>query len=148
MQAAARRVLVLSVMLFMAGHLAAAPSVFPAGLIVDERGATWGGYTVLSRLQAPYVVVLDMNGKVVKQWDGFNTSAGGPVRILPGGNVIATAGANPGHQESAALVAQDFSGKELWRLDRNVTITQADGKQVNSLRQHHDWQRSDFPAGY
>ncbi|MEO6080600.1 MAG: aryl-sulfate sulfotransferase [Steroidobacteraceae bacterium] len=148
MQATARRVLVLSAMFLTAGQMAAAPSVFPTGLIVDERGATWGGYTVLSRLQAPYVVVLDMNGKIVKQWDGFNTSAGGPARIVPGGNVIATSGANPGHQESTSLVAQDFSGKELWRLDRNVTITQADGKQVNSLRQHHDWQRSDFPSGY
>jgi hypothetical protein len=130
-----------------ASQLAAAPSVYPSGTTIHDRNAAWGGYTVLSELGAPFVTVIDMDGKVVKNWEGFNTTAGGPARVLPGGYVIATAGANTGHQESLALVAQDFSGKELWRLDRNETIT-LDGKQANALRQHHDWQRSDFPSGY
>jgi hypothetical protein len=29
------------------------------------------------------VLVIDMNDNVVKQWDGFNNSAGGPARVLP-----------------------------------------------------------------
>jgi hypothetical protein len=142
----ARRVLVLFTIAVLGGQIAAAPSVYPTGVTVNDPAA-WGGYTVLSLLGAPYVVVMDLNGKIVKQWDGFNTSAGGPARVLPNGDVIATAGAHAGHQESLALVAQDFNGKELWRLDRNETIT-VDGKQVSALRQHHDWQRSDFPSGY
>ena len=33
-------------------------------------------------------------------------------------------------------------------LDRNEEIATNDGKTQQSLRQHHDWQREDFPAGY
>jgi hypothetical protein len=147
MLAISRRILVPSMMLLAATQMSAAPSVFPSGVTINDQKATWNGYTVLSLLAAPYAAVIDMNGKIVKQWDGFNSSAGGPVRVLPNGQVIAPAGANPGHQESLALVAQDFSGKELWRFDRKETITQ-NGQQVNALRQHHDWQRADFPSGY
>jgi hypothetical protein len=85
---------------------------------------------------------------VVKRWEGFNVSSGGPARIFPGGYVMAPTGANPPHQESRALVQQDFAGKELWRYDRNEEITLQDGTTVWSSRQHHDWQRPDFPAGY
>ena len=88
-----------------------------------------------------------MNGKVVKQWDGFNTSAGGPARILPGGEVIAPTGARPRFQESLALEQRDFDGRGLWRLARNEEIPLGE-QQMDSLRQHHDWQRADFPAGY
>jgi hypothetical protein len=147
MQRSLRRILSLSAVFLAAGQMSAAPSVFPTGVTINDQKATWNGYTVLSLLGAPYAAVIDMNGKIVKQWDGFNSSAGGPVRVLPNGQVIAPSGANPGHQESLALVAQDFAGKELWRFDRNETITQ-NGQQVNALRQHHDWQREDFPSGY
>src|SRR5690606_31605283 len=85
--------------------------------------------------------------RVVKRWDGFNLSAGGPARVLPGGVLIAPRGAFPRHQESTALVAVDFDGGELWRFDRAEEI-EIDGARQWSARQHHDWQRSDFPAGY
>jgi hypothetical protein len=147
MRMSVRRVLCMFTVFLAASQMSAAPSVFPTGVTINDAKATWNGYTVLSLLAAPYAAVIDMNGKTVKQWDGFNSSAGGPVRVLPNGQVIAPSGANPGHQESLALVAQDFSGKELWRFDRNEMITQ-NGQQVNALRQHHDWQRADFPAGY
>src|SRR5207248_7437539 len=93
-------------------------------------------------------IVIDMNGKVVKQWDGYNLSAGGPARVYPGGFIIGAAGANPPRQESIELVQRDFEGRLLWRFDQNETITTRDGKMISSLRQHHDWQRADFPAGY
>lgn len=127
--------------------MSAAPSVFPTGVTINDEQATWKGYTVLSLLGAPYAAVMDMNGRIVKTWDGFNSSAGGPVRVYPGGSVVAPAGAHPGHQESLALVAQDYAGKELWRFDRKETIT-LNGQQVGALRQHHDWQRADYPSGY
>jgi hypothetical protein len=108
---------------------------------------------VLSPLSTQAVIVIDMNGKIVKQWDGFNNSAGGPARVFPGGIVMAAAGANPPRQESLELVRRDFDGKVLWRFDHSEEITvregQAqDGKMIWSARQHHDWQREDFPAGY
>ena len=103
---------------------------------------------MLSPLNTQAVIVIDMNGNVVKQWDGFVNSAGGPARVFPGGFVMAANGTNPPRQESLELVARDFDGKVLWRFDRNEQIQTRDGKTIWSARQHHDWQREDYPAGY
>ncbi len=126
----------------------AAPSVFPTGTTIYDPAKAWNGFTVLSPLGGDAAIVIDMNGAVVKRWEGYNSSAGGPVRVLPGGVAIAATGANTGKQESLALVARDFEGKELWRFDRNEQIVGAGGAMIWALRQHHDWQREDFPAGY
>src|SRR5688572_13962264 len=126
----------------------AGPSVFPTGTTIYDPARAWSGFTVLSPLQTQAAVVIDMNGKVVKQWEGFNNSAGGPSRVLPNGDVIGAAGARQGRQESFELVQRDFAGNVVWRLDRNEEIATNDGKTQQSLRQHHDWQREDFPAGY
>lgn len=125
----------------------AAPSVYPTGTTIFDPELTWSGYTVLSPLGEQAAVVIDMNGNVVKRWDGFVNSAGGPVRILPGGHVIAAVGTNPPKQESLALEQRDFDGNVVWRIDQGVQIERG-GETVWSLRQHHDWQRADFPAGY
>jgi len=129
------------------GPAFAAPSVYPTGTTIYDPAKAWSGFTVLSILDTKAVIVIDMNGNVVKRWDDFDVSAGGPARILPGGVVIAPTGAFPMHQESTALVARDFGGKELWRFDSAEEIT-LDGKPQMSARQHHDWQLWDFPAGY
>jgi len=126
----------------------AAPSVYPTGTTVYDPARAWNGYTVLSPLGTRAAVVIDMNGNVVKQWDGYNNSAGGPARVLPGGGVIAANGARPPHQESLELIQQDFEGNVVWRLARNEQVETRDGETISSLRQHHDWQREDFPAGY
>lgn len=126
----------------------AGPSVFPTGTTIYDPAEAWNGYTVLSPLRGNDAIVIDMNGNVVKRWEGYNSSAGGPVRVLPGGVVIGAAGANGGKQESLALLARDFDGKELWRFDHNEQIAGPDGGMIWALRQHHDWQREDFPAGY
>ena len=126
----------------------AAPSVFPTGTTTYDPAKAWNGYTVLSPLGGNAAIVIDMNGNVVKRWEGFNSSAGGPVRILPGGIVIGATGANAGKQESLALIARDFEGKELWRFDHNQQIAGPDGAMTWALRQHHDWQLEDFPSGY
>jgi len=136
----------------------AGPSVYPTGTTIYDPGRAWSGYTVLSPLSTQAAIVIDMNGKVVKQWDGYVSSAGGPARVLPGGVVVGSAGANPPRQESLELVQRDFDGKVLWRFDHNEQIQSRDGqtkeaqakegKTIWALRQHHDWQREDFPAGY
>jgi len=126
----------------------AAPTVYPTGTTIFDPSRTWNGYTVLTILDTPLVVVIDMNGNVVKEWEGFNLSPGGPARVIPKGRVLGTTGAFPPHQEALALVQQDFSGNETWRFDRNEQITLPDGNSIWSARIHHDWQRSDFPAGY
>jgi hypothetical protein len=133
--------------------LLAAPSVFPTGTTIYDPVRAWNGYTVLSPLSGQAAIVIDMNGNIVKQWDGYNSSAGGPNRVLPGGVIVGAAGANPPRQESLELIERDFDGKVLWRFDHNEQIQTRDGqaketKSTWALRQHHDWQREDFPAGY
>jgi hypothetical protein len=126
----------------------AGPSVFPTGTTIYEPARAWSGFTVLSPLATEAAIVIDMNGNVVKRWEGFNSSAGGPARIFPGGVILGAAGANPPRQESIELVQRDFDNKLLWRFDQNERIETRDGKMLSALRQHHDWQRADFPAGY
>jgi Arylsulfotransferase (ASST) len=133
---------------FLSLHAAGAPSVYPTGTTIYDPARTWSGYTVLSVLGMQAVVVIDMNGNIVKRWDGYNDSAGGPARVLPQGVVIAAVGARPPHQESLALEQRDFDGNVVWRFDHNQRIETRDGGAIWSARQHHDWQRNDFPAGY
>src|SRR6266496_3974768 len=78
----------------------AAQSVYPTGTTIYDPDRAWNGYTVLSPLQTQAVIVIDMNGNVVKRWDGYVNSAGGPARIFPDGVVMAANGTNPPHQES------------------------------------------------
>jgi hypothetical protein len=125
-----------------------AQSVYPTGTTIYDPARAWNGYTVLSPLATQAVLVIDMNGTVVKRWENFNNSAGGPARVLPGGFVMAASGANPPHQESLELIQRDFDGKVVWQFSRNEEIKTRDGKTVWSARQHHDWQRESFPAGY
>ena len=132
----------------LTGVSLAAPSVYPTGTTIYDPARSYNGYTVLSPLGEQAAVVIDMNGNVVKRWDGFVNSAGGPARVLPGGHVIGAVGTNPPKQESLGLVQRDFEGNEIWRLDRNERIETRDGETIWSLRQHHDWQREDLPAGY
>src|SRR5215470_9279847 len=128
--------------------LLAAPSVFPTGTTLYRPDRAWNGYTVLSPLGTQAAIVIDMNGNVVKQWDGYNNSAGGPARIFPDGVVMAANGTNAPHQESLELIQRDFEGHVVWRFDHNQQIPARDGRTIWSARQHHDWQRDDFPAGY
>jgi hypothetical protein len=125
-----------------------AQTVYPTGTTIYDPDRAWNGFTVLSPLGTQAVLVIDMNGQVAKRWDGFNNSAGGPARVLPGGHVIAANGARPPHQEALELIQRDFDGNIVWRFDRGEQIKLADGKMTWSSRQHHDWQRDDFPAGY
>ena len=126
----------------------AAQTVYPTGTTIYDPDRSWNGFTVLSPLATEAVLVIDMNGNVVKRWENFNNSAGGPARVLPGGFVMAATGARPPHQESIELVLRDFDGKPVWQFSRNEQITTRDGATIWSSRQHHDWQRDDFSAGY
>jgi Arylsulfotransferase (ASST) len=126
----------------------AAQSIYPTGTTIYDPSLAWNGYTLLSPLTTQAVLVIDMNGAIVKRWEGYNNSAGGPARVLPGGVVIAAAGARPPHQESLELIQRDFDGNVRWRFSRNESIMTRDGSTIWSARQHHDWQRDSFPAGY
>jgi hypothetical protein len=137
-----------AVLLFVFAVTLAGQSVYPTGTTIYDPERAWNGYTVLSPLGTQAVIVIDMNGNVVKRWDGYNNSAGGPARIFPDGVVMAAAGNNPPRQESVELVERDFEGHVIWRFDHNQQIQTQDRGAIWSARQHHDWQREDFPAGY
>lgn len=134
--------------LVLAVALTSAQTVYPTGTTIYDPDRAWNGFTVLSPLQTQAVVVIDMNGAVVKQWEGFNNSAGGPARVFPNGVVMAASGARPPHQESLELIQRDFDGKVLWQFSHSEEIKTREGTAIWSVRQHHDWQRPDFPAGY
>ncbi len=134
--------------LFALTLILSAQSVAPTtGTTLYDPEQAWSGYTVLSPLGTQAAIVIDMNGSVVKRWDGFVNSAGGPARVFPNGVVMAANGTNPPRQESVELIQRDFEGNVLWRFDHNEQIRR-DGMTIWSTRQHHDWQREDFPAGY
>src|SRR5678815_320005 len=84
-----------AICLFAVALTLAAQSVYPTGTTIYDPGRAWNGYTVLSPLNTQAVIVIDMNGNVVKQWDGYVNSAGGPARIFPNGVVMAASGTNP-----------------------------------------------------
>ena len=129
--------------------LSGVPSVYPTGTTIFHPDKTWSGYTVFITPEAEGVILIDMNGRVVKQWKDFSGAAGGPARILPGGQVIAGVGNGAPNQEAPALVQRDWDGKEVWRFDHSEQIPGRDGgAAVWSARQHHDWQRPGFAAGY
>lgn len=140
--------IIAAVLLIPALGFAWAQSVYPTGATIYDPERAWNGYTVLSPLATQAVIVIDMNGNIVKRWDGYVNSAGGPARIFPGGFVMAASGARPPNQESLELVQRDFEGNVIWRFGRNEQIQMPDGSTIWSARQHHDWQREDFPAGY
>ena len=55
----------LSLTMFAAGPGAASPTVFPTGTTIYQPDKAWNGFTVLSPLGTPAVIVLDMDGRVV-----------------------------------------------------------------------------------
>jgi hypothetical protein len=93
-------------------------------------------------------VLIDMNGRTVRYWKQFEGGSGGPVRVLPGGTIIGALGRRPPHQESLAVAQFDWQDTPIWQFDRAEQVTTRDGRTQWSARQHHDWQREGFPAGY
>lgn len=130
------------------GTLGAAPTVYPTGTTIYDPGRAWNGYTVFIAPEDIGVVVVDMNGDVLKQWTGYHGGAGGPARVLPGGQVLGAGPTRALHQESNELIQLDFDGNVVWRFDRTEEVATSEGETIWSARQHHDWQREGFPAGY
>jgi hypothetical protein len=129
------------------GSIRAAPSVYPTGTTIYKPDQAWSGYSVFV-LPETGAVLIDMNGNTVRQWEQFVGLGGGPVRILPGGHIVGPTGALQPHQESIALSQYDWENNLVWQFDRAEQVTTREGQMIWAARQHHDWQRRDFPAGY
>ena len=68
----------------------AAPSVFPTGTTIYDPAKAWNGYTVLSPLGGDAAIVIDMNGNVVKRWDGYNSLKASIARLTLTRSVISS----------------------------------------------------------
>jgi Arylsulfotransferase (ASST) len=126
----------------------AAPSVYPTGTTIYDPERTWSGYTIFIAPEDLGAVLIDMNGRTVKQWTGYHGGAGGPVRVLPGGYALGPGPTRAPHQESNALIEQSFDGRVVWQFSQTQRIEPPNGASFWSARQHHDWQREGLPGGY
>ena len=107
--------------------------------------------SAIKSTERPIVVIMDMNGNVIKEW----TLVGFPGLYLPGGSVIGGSGkfVPPGlglnYLYVFELVQQDWSGKVGWSF-RNWQkwYSQVEGTSVWSARQHHSYRREGNPVGY
>ena len=125
----------------------AGPTVYPTGTTIYDPSRAWNGYTVFV-LPETGAVLIDMNGRTVRHWTSFEGASGGPTRVFPGGQVAGALGSRQPHQESMAVAQFDWNDTLLWKFDRAEQVQSGPGPAQWSARQHHDWQREDFPAGY
>ena len=120
------------------------PSVYPTGTTIYDLSKCWNGYTVYHAFERGNVLI-DMNGNVVKLWDG---AQGFPVKILPNGNIIGSSGRrNPeyGFMDQIDLLQLDWSGNVVWKFDRYELIEDPETEPIWMSRQHHDFHIKGFP---
>ena len=135
--------------LLLAGMVSAAshafPTIYPTGTTIYDPDRAWNGYTVYRTPDDKGVVLIDMNGNIVRRW----ADVVGLGRILPGGHIIGVAPEDsPDGNDGAKLVQKDWESNVIWSFNRTEQMETEDGGTVWSARLHHDWQREGFPAGY
>ncbi|HSW58477.1 MAG TPA: aryl-sulfate sulfotransferase [Dehalococcoidales bacterium] len=127
-------------------------SVFPTGVVRYHPEKCWNGFTLFqaSMFEGQNVgtVLIDMNGKVVKQWKGLE---GFPNKMLPGGYVMGSSGVRDpkiAFQDMTDLVQLDWEGRTVWQFNHLELIEDAGHESTWMARQHHDYQREGNPVGY
>ena len=126
----------------------AAQSVYPTGTTIYDPDRAWNGFTVLSPLATQAVLVIDMNGNVVKRWDGFNNSAGRPGarvagRRRHGGQRRAPAAPGVARARAAGLRRQGRSGGSRRTSRSRRARAERSGRRASTTTGS-----GDFPAGY
>ncbi len=125
----------------------AMPTIYPTGTTIYKPDKAWNGYTVFPAAGKQGCVLIDMNGNVVKFWEGL-LGEPGPNKMLPGGFVMGGIGSRKGHQEHTKLVKVDWDGNIVWSFDRVEEIKDPGAEPFWSARQHHDYQIEGNPVGY
>lgn len=125
----------------------AARSVYPTGTTIYDPDRAWSGYVVFNTSGEQGAVLVDMNGTEIRRWRDLRVSSSA-VRILPGGHIVNGTVTREPHQETVALVQQNWDGEEVWRFDRAEQVQTEAGETIWAARQHHDWQREGSAVGY
>ena len=122
------------------------PSIYPTGTTIYHPDKAWSGYTVFDTPNEQGAVLIDMNGALLKRWKEV-AAVPGPVRLLPGGDVVGGSARRRPHQEALALVQVNWKGETVWKFD-HADLVEEPGKPATWMaRQHHDWQREGSPNG-
>ena len=91
------------------------PTIYPTGTTIYDPDRTWSGYTFYPTPDDKGVILIDMNGNIVRRW----TDIVGLGRILPGGYII---GVTPedslGGGDGTELVQKDWDGNVIWSFNR------------------------------
>ena len=133
--------------LILAGMVSAAshafPTIYPTGTTIYDPDRAWNGYTGYRTPDDKGVVLIDMNGNIVRRW----TDVVGLGRILPEGQIIGVAPEDsPDGNDGAELVQKDWDGNVIWSFNKTEQMETENGGTVWSARLHHDWQREGLPC--
>ena len=121
-------------------------SCYPTGVTIYNPDKCWNGYTLIDIRSDDGTPLLDMNGTVVKFWQG---AMGYPPRVLPGGHFVGSTGLRPGNwQDQIDVVQFDWEGNIVWKFNQWEEVADEKGNRQWMARQHHDWQRAGNPVGY
>ena len=141
-----RPLTVLIVVTLAGATLFTSPSVYPTGTTIYHPDKAWSGYTVFDTPNAQGAVLIDMNGTPVHRWPQV-TAVPGPVRLLPGGDLIGGTTRRAPHQEARALVQVNWTGDIVWTFDHADLVEDLGAPATWMARQHHDWQREGSATG-
>lgn len=121
------------------------PSIYPTGVTIYDKERAFNGYTLFN--SAYGATMVDMNGRLVKIWRGVDA----PLKPLPGGQIMASAGQVPGPPGAASkreLLQIDWNGNIVWRYRDNKLIRDKDGSEQMASCHHHDFEKEGCAAGY
>jgi hypothetical protein len=125
-------------------------TIFPTGTTIYKPEKCFNGYTLYdSKIGDTGAVLVDMNGKVVRNWPQFN---GFMINMLPGGRIL---GGQAGRVTKKFdhyigcddVVQEDWDGNVEWKFGNAVQV-EIDGNLSWSARQNHDLVREGCPVGY
>lgn len=113
------------------------PSVFPTGVTIYDKERAYNGYTLYH--SGLGVTLVDMNGRVVRVWDGIQNT----MEPLGGGHMLGAQGnvpAIPGRGSHQKVVIVDWDGKKKWSFNHNRQVEYPDGTVKWAACVHHDMQ--------
>jgi hypothetical protein len=127
-------------------------SVFPTGVTQCQPEKCWKGFTLFQASifegQNVGAILIDMNGKVVKQWKGLE---GFPNKMLPGGFIMGSSAVRDpkiSFQDMTDVVQMSWEGQIVWKFDHLELVKDPGHDPAWMARQHHDYQRQGNPVGY